>query len=392
MFKNTVSFIIIFFLIYDMNLVFLPSVTTGRIAGLYLLLTNFQSLKLLVAEYKNFLLGMILIMFISLIQSIFSHDSTQFSRLFYFILYALICPVLITYRINNFRKISWFFLIAISIQSLILILVFFNPRFKSVLEAYIIYGGNFGVDNLYRSFGLSSTTGAALSLIQGLGSGIGFYMLYSDKMRWNWLVLFLTVLCFFSTLFVGRTGLVISIIFLSVYLMASINFIKLFRYMLIICIVSYFSFGDIFESNLNSIKGFSTEFFFTWISDGIGIQDNKTIDALFNQQSIPELTLQTLFIGTGTISENGLNTSGHDSGIVQTYYSLGLLFTFLFYYSLTFFLKNNFKSLNKKLIYLLIFLMLLLEIKEPFLFKYSEGFILFSLLFSLKYDKYLNFN
>jgi len=392
MFKNTVSFIIIFFLIYDMNLVFLPSVTTGRIAALYLLLTNFQSLKLLVAEYKNFLLGMILILFISLIQSIFSQDSTQFSRFFYFILYALICPVLITYRIKNFRKISWFFLIAISIQSLILIFVFFNPRFKSVLEAYIIYGGNFGVDNLYRSFGLSSSTGAALSLIQGLGSGIGFYILSSDKFRWNWLALFLTVLCFLSTLFVGRTGLLISIIFLSVYLMASFKFVNLFRYILIIGLVSYFSFGELLESKLNSINGFSTEFFFTWISDGLDIQDNKTIDALLNQQSLPELTLQTLVIGTGTITENGLNTSGHDSGFVQTYYSLGLLFTFFFYFSLILFLKENFKSLNKKLIYLLIFLMLLLEIKEPFLFKYSEGFILLSLLFSLKYDKYLNFN
>jgi len=386
MFKNIVSFTIIFFLIYDMNFHFMPSVTTGRIAFLYLLLTNFQSLKLLVKEYNNFLFVMFFFLFISLVQSIFSQDSTQFSRFFYFILYALICPLFLDYRINNFEKTSWFFLIAISFQSLILIYTFFNPSFKTVLETYIIYGGNFGVENLYRSFGLSSSSGAALSLIQGLGTGIGFYILYSNKTRWKWLTIFLIVLCFFSTLFVGRTGLLVSFLFLSIYLMVSFNFINLFKYMLILGLVSYFSFGDILESNLNSIEGFKTDVFLTWISEGFDIQDNRTVDALLYKQPVPALTLQTLVIGTGTISTNGVNTSGHDSGIIQTYYSLGLILTFLFYFSLFYFLKKNFIALNKKLIYCLIILIFLLEMKEPFLFKYAEGFIILSFLFSLKFS------
>ena len=396
MFKNIVSFTIIFFLIYDIHFQFMPYVTTGRIAFLYLLLTNFQSLKLLVKEYKNFLLIMFFLLFISLIQSIFSHDSTQSLRFFYFIIYVLICPLLLAYRINNFEKTSRFFLIAISFQSLILIYAFFNPSFKTVLETYIIYGGNFGVEDLYRSFGLSSSSGAALSLIQGLGTGIGFYILYSDKSRWKWLTIFLTVLCFFSTLFVGRTGLLVSFIFLSVYLMFSLKFINLFKYILIISLVSYFSFGDLLESNLNSIEGFKTDFFLRWISEGFDVQDNKTVDALLYKQPVPELTLQTLVIGTGTISENGVNTSGHDSGYIQTYYSLGLILTFLFYFSFFFYLKKNFTSLNIKLIYFLIILIFLLEMKEPFLFKYAEGFIIMSFLFSLKFspvknNKSLNF-
>lgn len=142
-------------------------------------------------------------------------------------------------------------------------------------------------------------------------------------------------------------------------------------------------------SSLDSISGFSSEFFLGWISEGFDIKDNRTVNALVSTQNIPELTIQNFFIGSGTISNsNGLNTSGHDSGYIQTYFSIGLIFTVLFYLSFSVFIVQNFKILNnRKLLFFICLIILVLEFKEPMLFKYTEGFIFLSVLFSMKYEK-----
>ena len=389
MLKNIFNFLLIFGLIYDITFHAVPFITTGRIAVLFLVITSFNKIKLVFKEYNYLLPIMFLLLLLSLFQSLFSLDNTQFSRLFYFIVYSLVSSKLIAHRIKDLKKISWFILIAISFQSLILIYAFFNPGIKLFFNEYIVYGANFTAENLYRSFGVTSSSGAALSLTQALGAGIGFYLISQYK-HFNWKALILTFLCFSSTIFVGRTGLLLSLIFLLIYIIASFNFKNSLRNVFILIIVSFIGVGNILKTNLESIQGFSTEYFLNWISQGLEFRDNKTIDALTNQQRIPDLTLQTFIIGTGTISLDGENTSGHDSGFVQTYYSLGLLATVLFYFSLFLFMKNNFKSFNKKLLYLIIFLVLVLEGKEPFLFKYTEGFLILTILFSHKF--YRNFN
>ena len=286
-------------------------------------------------------------------------------------------------------KISWFLLIAISFQALILIYAFFNPSIKLLFSNYIVYGANFTAENLYRSFGITSSSGAALSLTQGYGSGIGFYLLSQYK-RFNWKAFILTFLCFFSTIFVGRTGLVLSLLLLLLYIIISFNIKNTLKYVFIFILVSSIGIGNVLKNNLESIQGFSTEYFFSWLSEVVEFRDNKTLNALTDDQPVPDLTLQTLIIGTGTISKDGANTSGHDSGYVQTYYSLGLLSTMLFYLSFSLFMKNNFKNFNKKLLYLIIFLALILEAKEPFLFKYTEGFLILTILFSHKFYRNLN--
>lgn len=389
MFRNIFNFILIFNLIYDISFQGIPFITTGRLAALFLIITSFNKIKLVIKEYNYFLPIILLLLLLSLLQSLYSSDNTQFSRLFYFILYSLVSSLLITHRIKDLKKISWFLLIAISLQALILIYAFFNPSIKLLFSNYIVYGANFTAENLYRSFGVTSSSGAALSLTQGLGSGIGFYLISQYK-RFNWKALVLTFLCFISTIFVGRTGLVLSLIFLFIYMIASFNIKNSLRYVFIFIFLSSIGVGNIFKNNLESIQGFSTEYFFNWLSEVVEFRDNKTLNALTYDQPIPDLTLQTLIIGTGTISKEGANTSGHDSGYVQTYYSLGLLATMLFYLSFFLFMKNNFKSFNKKLLYSIVFLVLILEAKEPFLFKYTEGFLILTILFSYKF--YRNFN
>ena len=387
MFKNILSFCLIFFLLYDITFKFFPILTSGRIAFIFLIISQFKDLKLIFKEYKFLKFIILLLLLVSFIQFSITNDSIQFSRFSFFTIYSLISSLIIATRVKDTQKLLFYILIAISFQSVILIYVFFNPSFKAILDVYIVYGGNFTYENLYRSFGLSSQTGAALSLIQSLGVGSGLLLL---KYKNNFIIASFIIICFLSTIFVGRTGILISLLFFLAYLYHIISFKKIIHISLIIIFLSFFSSIILsqFSTKLDLIPGFSAEYFIGWLSEGFELKNNKTIGALTSEQTIPELTVQNLFIGSGTVTDfNGGNSSGHDSGFIQTYYSIGLIFTVLFYLLFSLFLIKNFKILNnRKLLFFICFIILSLELKEPMLFKYTEGFVMLSILFSMKLE------
>lgn len=388
MLKHITNFLLIFSLIYDISFKAFPILTSGRIVFIFLIISNFKDLKLVFKEYKFLKFIILLLLLVSFLQFTLTNDNTQFSRFFYFTLFSLISSLIIATRVKDTQKLLFYILIAVSFQSVILVYVFFNPSFKSILDQYIVYGGNFTVENLYRSFGLSSQTGAALSLTQSFGVGAGLLLL---KYKNNYLITLSIVICFLSTIFVGRTGLLISLLFFGVYFYYTKSLKKIINISLIIIFLSLFISTIInkFTSSLDSITGFSSEYFIGWLNEGFELENNKLVNALVSDQNIPELTIQNFFIGSGTISNsNGTNSSGHDSGYIQTYYSIGLIFTILFYLSISTFIVQNFKILNnRKLLFFICFTILTLDFKEPMLFKYTEGFIFLTVLFSMKYEK-----
>ena len=388
MLKKIINFFLIFALIYNISFDAFPSFTSGRIAFIFLIISNFKDLKLVFKEYKFLKLIILLLLLVSFLQFTFTGDNTQFSRFFYFTLFSLISSFILAIRVKDTQKLLFYILLAISFQSLVLIFTFFNPSFKLILDQYIVYSGNFTVENLYRSFGLSTQTGAVLSLTQSFGVGVGLLLL---KYKNNYLIKSFIIISFLSTFFVGRTGILISLIFFGAYFYYTISFKKIIKVSLIMIILPFLItiLSNKLTSSLDSISGFSSEFFLGWISEGFDIKDNRTVNALVSTQNIPELTIQNFFIGSGTISNsNGLNTSGHDSGYIQTYFSIGLIFTVLFYLSFSVFIVQNFKILNnRKLLFFICLIILVLEFKEPMLFKYTEGFIFLSVLFSMKYEK-----
>ena len=387
MLKHVINFFLIFALIYDISFKELPILTSGRVAFIILLVTHFKVLKIVLKEYKTLMYFIIFLILYSFIQFSITNDNTQFSRFFYFTLYSLISSLFIAVKVKDTQKLLSYILMAVSIQSVILIYVFFNPSFKFILDQYIVYSGNFTVENLYRSFGLSTQTGAVPSLTQSLGVGAGLVL---SKYKNNFLITSAIIICFLSTFFNGRTGILMSILFFGAYFYYTISFKKIVKTSLIT--ILFFLYSSIitseFVSSLDSIRGFSAEYFIGWLSEGFELKNNKTIGALTSEQKIPELTVQNLFIGSGTVTDfNGGNSSGHDSGFIQTYYSIGLIFTVLFYLLFSLFLIKNFKILNnRKLLFFICFIILSLELKEPMLFKYTEGFVVLSILFSMKLE------
>jgi hypothetical protein len=89
---------------------------------------------------------------------------------------------------------------------------------------------------------------------------------------------------------------------------------------------------------------------------------------------IPPLTSDT-FAGTGRLEAMGANASGSDSGFVQTYFALGLPMTVLVYAGFFGSAAVLTASSKSPVRYSVLFLaMLIAEIKEPFLFKYTLPF------------------
>ena len=104
---------------------------------------------------------------------------------------------------------------------------------------------------------------------------------------------------------------------------------------------------------------------------------------------IPPLSLNTI-VGTGEVfdAEKSVNASGHDSGYIQTYFSLGFVFAIVFYVSYFLFLIRITKLKNLLILLFLIFILFVVEFKEPFIFKYILPFYILTL--TVLYNKERN--
>ena len=97
--------------------------------------------------------------------------------------------------------------------------------------------------------------------------------------------------------------------------------------------------------------------------------------------SIPKLSYSTI-IGTGLVKgPNGEgNASGHDTGYIQSYYSMGLIFAIIFYLSYYLLLISLVKKSRDFVGFILVLVLVLIESKEFFIFSYTYPFFLLSFI------------
>lgn len=387
-----VRYILLFFFIYDISFVALPDViTSGRIVFIILLLRFIKDGQKLPKKVLNYVVVVCLVSLVSFIQSLFSGDYTQFSRLVFFCLFSILSAYYFAKEFGSLNLLLRALNVVVGIQGAIIVYAFFNPSFKLMLSDYVVFGGNISNDFLYRSFGVTSTSGAALSLIQSIGF-ISFIWLYKEgyqKYIFSIHTLFalISVVSIFVT---GRTGLLVSgATVLLLLLSFSFRFKKVANFVVLISMIFAFGGVETFIDKASSIEGFSINYFTNWISDAFLLKDNNTIDALA-KQNVPPLELKTI-LGTGrVVSEIGHgNASGNDRGYIQTYYSLGLPFTVLFYCWLYGVIFIDYFKYNKLWSVYSVLILFFIEFKEPFIFKYMFPFFLFSVLFTYRFfDKH----
>ena len=394
MFFNKQIFIstaLIFFLIYDFGLLILPGLTTGRLIFILLCLFQIFIQKTFFVNKKLqvFLSVLLLIFLASLIQFINSDDFKQSSRLIWFTIYSIITPFLLLKIFKDKIDFLNAFFIATTIQSIITIGSFLNPEFKQFILSAIVVGGN-DIKDGFRAIGFTSASGAAFSVIQfcGVFSGLMLLKYTRDNLIKSIFILIFIVIGLLSTLIIGRTGLLCSIIAIIYFLFINFNLKKAILYSVITFIISQINFIKLLENQTEGIDGFNIEFFKNWIEDGFILKNNNTVEAI-SRMPIPPLSLNTI-VGTGEVfdAEKSVNASGHDSGYIQTYFSLGFVFAIVFYVSYFLFLIRITKLKNLLILLFLIFILFVVEFKEPFIFKYILPFYILTL--TVLYNKERN--
>lgn len=386
--------LLIFSIIFDVSFVAFPALTSGRIAILFFF-AYFASIKRITFK-RNFiyLLTVIFFLFVaSLIQFISSNDFIQSSRLLWFSIYGIIFPYFLSQYFKSLEEFLYCFLFATSVQSIIAINSFFNPDVKQFISSMVVVGGNDLDEAIYRAISFSGSSGAALSVIQFCGVYSGLVLLrYCHAYRARIMIWIGILCCLLSTLIIGRTGLLCSLLSIVFYLFSTFNLRKIIWLSIFFVFITQINFISILESQTESIPGFKTEFFMNWIEEAFTVKDNNTANAI-NEMPIPPLKLNTI-LGTGKIFNNDLmkNASGNDSGYIQTYYSLGIILAFVFY--VTYFLFLLLQIQNKEIISILflIALIFLIEVKEPFIFKYMFPFFVLNFILLSKKEKFIQQN
>lgn len=374
--------IFIFGFIYDINFSFLPRLTTGRLCFLALIIYSIFKKKGIPRVAMSFILILCFILVIVLMQYSYSSDSTQISRIIWFTLYGILSPFLFINFIKSKNEFLYLISIAVVIQAGLSIFSFINPSIKSLFYNLIIYTSNFDEDQSLRAVGFASIGGAALSVIQSIGvitilflfrtNVFGFY---KSLLLWGGIIVIIL-----SIVLIGRTGLFISFFCILLYFISEIRNVKnVIVFGLIIFALYQINWLTILERATTDVSGFNITIFTEWVENAFKIKNNDTTEVLTNMP-IPSLSVETL-LGTGMVVDpSGVgNASGHDSGYIQTYYSLGLLMATFFYFSYLSFLIKQIPPKGKYL-YLLIFVMFIIEIKEPFIFQYIYPFFVLSMI------------
>ena len=368
--------LLMFFYINSLTFKHFEFLTTTRLVLIGLLmygLLRINSIKINSSIVLAFFLYCIISIY-SFFQGLFiDSDYIQFSRLVHFQVYCLVGAVLFASLIKNEREFHSSIVLASIIQSFFAILTYRLPELNDVIFS-IFWANEPIVSTLHRAPGLSSSSGSAMGLVISLGS-ISLYRLSHGDRRLKYL--FMSVFILFSQIIVSRLGLIISMIYLLMLVKKDWKFYRAYG-------VVFFQIQIVFVLGLlfYFLKGNNQldEYTLSWaFSGGAGVWG--TAKAILNM-GIPDMELLHSLFGMGVISsESGLNASGSDSGYIQTYYSIGIFFALLFYLGLLFVSVMLLRGLPNKLFFvLLIVLVFVVELKEPFIFKYSLPFYLITSL------------
>lgn len=376
---------LVFMILYNVSFKSIEILTTGRIAVILLILWALIIKKNFLGPLRyniSFLLIFLPLPYV-VAQYFLVADFGQLSRFLNLWLYSFIGASLIASLCKNIKCLIIIFLIAINIQSAIIFISFFSDSYRYWVEASIVSSSNYGADYIYRASGFSGSGGAALSLIQSLGVFFGWLLLRKNgayeniKGKYANLVFAGMILSGASCILVGRTGTILSIVFLLIFIFESQHRLKFSIFAIGAVMLLNFLFFEILIISLDN--NFSSEYFTKW-AFGIFTGQDETIRTL-DEQPIPPLSVETFF-GTGLSSVvSEANPSGNDSGFVQAYYSMGLIFALIFfsaYICVLYFSLNWLPGFLRIVISAMLFL---IEIKEPFVFKYSLLFIVLTLYF-----------
>lgn len=329
-------------------------------------------------------------MSISLVNDIY--QSNHFYASISFVIISISAYGLALYCSNH--KISFntsvkFIYFAILCNCIIILLESYSPNILTLVESILIEP-NVDVrhyEDGFRYRGIASSGGANLSILSVMGIVLGTY-LYIKKAL-NPIALIISVfLIFFSTIFIGRSGVLLAPLGVIITFLFNIKIINQIRHLrlVIIALSIFYLFlpaagyflqlkADEFGAGyLDYVGGF-------FLSGQEGLQEEGTVSIIVEYLTVLPLSFPEFFIGYGFYGGSDFEP-WTDSGYSRMFLSVGFLLG-LIYYALIIFNYLNVKKEHYGLILPCLIVLLIAELKEPLLFSgYSARVMILITVFS----------
>lgn len=391
-----VLFVFLFFVILN------PYTVYGQIGTYATLLSLFLGVLLLDFKFP-FIKRFVLLLSISLFGVFISHINNigQFNHLL--VVISLVCVFFTGVIIANFsirkkvRKIEFLSIVnnVIFFNCLIVFLQLMYPSFRGVVESFLVEAGNRDWSEGFRYRGVASSGGAALSLLSSVSILITTYLFKFKYYNGFRFIVYLSIV-FFSTMVIGRTGLLISgVVFViySFYVFMSgraSTLLSIIFFVLVLAISMFVLFPYLEEVMTDQYgEGFLHYSFGFMLEGRSGFQNEGTISVLFGFLSVLPVDFPFIFTGYGFFGGSDF-VPWTDSGLARTFLSVGIPLGFLFYFIIFSIFYQCISGERHKLLYLLIASCLFIgELKESMLYTgYSARAFIFILSFVYVYNKY----
>lgn len=314
-------------------------------------------------------------------------DASQVIRLFAFGLYGIYGALLLaTLFEGDEHAFARSCAVAGVIQAAFIIFSFISRDYRTWLSGIVAQSGNIDIVTGLGAPGFSNSSGALLSVSQ---AGCVFAALFASRVALRRVsriaYVFAAVVITASTFLAGRTGVLLSCIFLGAF---GVEAALRRRWSTVaaggVAIVAMALVGNVALQIAADRAGVDATLLKSW---SLELFTHGTSTASYGDlasQPIPPVSFTTL-IGTGLVSASPPwlgSASGNDSGYVQTYYALGLPATIVFYLTVAYLaLRSTLRSSAPYLLGVLALGMFLVEAKEPFMFKAPLTIIFFTFSF-----------
>lgn len=260
------------------------------------------------------------------------------------------------------------------INALIILVEYHVPPFRAFIESFLYLPDNSNINYLtreYRLRGIASGGAANLSLFHGMVLVI-IQALYIKKKIGVIYTLVASVTIFTSLLFIGRTGIVVGfigiVLFHALNLMMARNKLSFRRFFIFISVAAIILVAPPVFSLFfpNNVLSYSISFLYQGVE---GLQEEGTAKAVANMFEIPNKWGKLLF-GVGAHWGDFTLERRVDAGYMRMLTALGIPLALAFYIFYAFLAKYVFTITHYKSVWVvLMIIMFIAEIKEPFIFK-----------------------
>lgn len=274
---------------------------------------------------------------------------------------------------------------AIFVNSLVIVLEYLFPPLKTAVEAFLYLDETANInyaDHPFRFRGLASAGGASLSIINAVGVLLIIFLFFSKKMG-GALGILLALVMVVSNIFTGRTGLIFGIVFFAILLALVLTRLSKSGLKGLMGVVLFAVVCALFMQYALSFQ-LDPEvalWAFEWV-EGLtsGQVSSSSSDDLGTMLFLPTNVVH-LFLGIGFFEGEGRIYPRSDSGYVKSILTLGLVGS-LFLYALIGKILLDLRKVDKCFVWLILPILaflLIVEIKEPFMYQNFAARVVFLL-------------